>query len=321
MEENIQEFMHNIVKQAYHLEVTDIHFQPNKKSIDILYRQKLSLIFQKKIEWEYYEKILRYIKFKTKLDISIRNKPQDGSYEEKFHDEIVYIRTSMIPLIDIESMVLRILPSNMYQEYEKLFFNINDFNKIRDICLNKRGLLIFTGPTGSGKTTAMYSILNKIAEHKKKIITIENPIEIMSSNFVQLQINEDLNITFSQGLKSALRHDPDIIMIGEIRDEETAKNVIRATLTGHTIITTMHTKNKRGVIERFLDFGFKKSEIESILECISSQRLIIDKEEKIKIYMDVATNEEIKKLFDFDFKEITIEEKIKKEINQKKDNR
>ena len=306
--------LNSMILEASKLQATDIHFHPVEDKVKVYYRIATDLIYQREIEGSIYNKMIRYIKFKTRLDISVTRMPQDGSfYLLNDNDEKIFIRVSTIPLLDNESLVIRILPDEQYNEFDEIALVEKDLVNMYESVKNKNGLFIFTGPTGSGKTTSMYSILTKLAKNdSKKILTLENPIEIINDNFVQMQINEEMNITYSIGLKAALRQDPDIIMIGEIRDEETARNVFRAALTGHTVISTMHTKNKYGVIERLLDFGFLISEIESVLIGVSNQRLIIDSHNMTKSFYDYSLGNDIPTLIKNKGDEFTIEEKIEK---------
>ncbi len=312
---NTSDIVEQMIIDANFLEVTDIHFLPNKKTVKIYYRIMSDLIYQKDVSMQEYEKILRYIKFKSRLDIAKTKDFQDGSFiinnKKKY-----FVRISTLPLLESESLVIRILNENINLKIEDMSYIKDDINNILNVINNQVGLFIFTGPTGSGKTTTMYSILNNIVNDKyKKVITIENPIEIINENFVQVQIDQNLNIDYSKALKSALRQDPDIIMIGEIRDEATARNVFRAALTGHTVISTMHTKNLYGIIQRFLDFGFLKSEIESVLIGVCNQRLIsVDNE--IKSIYNYAINEGLIKLLKEGKESESIETKIKKIKNK-----
>ena len=312
--------INNMILEAYEMNASDIHFHPIENHVKIYYRIATELKYQKEIKKENYIKILRYVKFKTRIDISKTRTPQDGSfYLVDNKKQKLFIRISTIPLLNDESLVIRILPEQQYNSFEEIALEPKDLEKMYDAILNQNGLFIFTGPTGSGKTTSMYSILNKlVVENSKKVLTLENPIEIINENLVQMQINEDMNITYSVGLKAALRQDPDIIMIGEIRDEETARNVFRAALTGHTVISTMHTKNKYGVIERLLDFGFLNTEIESVLIGVSNQRLVIDKYNNTKSFYDYCVGKELEKLIDEKGEKEDIEDKIKKMQKNKK---
>ncbi len=309
---NINKTIEQLIKEAKFLEVSDIHFSPLEDEVNIFYRQFNDLIFQKKITKQYYTKILRFIKFKSKMDISMNVLPQDGSFFIENNEEKIFIRVSTLPLVNNESLVIRILSTQEKKYFKDLALNPKDIIRIKNNIKNNNGLFIFTGPTGSGKTTIMYSILDEIVkETSKKIITIENPIEIINNNFVQVQINEERNMDYSIALKAVLRQDPDIIMIGEIRDEETARNVFRATLTGHTVISTMHTKNVYGVIERFLDFGFLLSEIKSVLIGLSNQRLLLE-EEKIKCVFEYVLNNQIEDLIKNKGNKYNFEKKINK---------
>lgn len=309
----ISEIVNALIIDAFKLTSSDIHFHPTEDGVKIYYRYNNMLNFQKKIDKDIYAKILRYIKFKTRLDISITRFPQDGSYNINYMDNKIFIRVSTIPLVDNESLVIRILPDNQYNNFDEIALNPKDLEQMYAVLRKQNGLFVFTGPTGSGKTTSMYSILNKLVEKdNKKVLTLENPIEIINDNFVQMQINEEIGITYSLGLKAALRQDPDIIMIGEIRDEQTARNVFRAALTGHTVISTMHTKNKYGVIERLIDFGFLKSEIQSVLIGVSNQRLIVDNYDNTKAVFDYALNKELNELVENNQETSSIDEKIEK---------
>lgn len=315
---NISQYVTELIFEAYQLDASDIHFQPFDENVKILFRIQTELKFQKKISESEYRKIVRYVKFKTRLDISNTTTPQDGAYSLITNDKKkLFIRISTMPAIRNESLVIRLLPDEQYDDFDKIALFPKDLEEIYQTLKTQNGLFIFTGPTGSGKTTSMYSILNKLSTHdNKKILTLENPVEIINHNLVQININEDLNITYTDGLKYALRQDPDIIMIGEIRDEDTARNVFRAALTGHTVISTMHTKNKYGVIERFLDFGFLKSEIESVLVGVTNQRLVIDKNNDTKSYYDYAVGKNLSQLIEKKEK-VDIYEQIEKLKKQK----
>lgn len=307
----ISKLVEDMISEANIIEASDIHFHPIETRVEIHYRIVDKLVYQKNIELKIYEKILRYIKFKSRLDISIAKKPQDGSFHIYKENKKLYIRISTIPLLNSESLVIRILQDQSVMKIKDLAYYPKDLIRMYEIIKENNGLFIFTGPTGSGKTTTMYSILdNLIGKTNKKVITLENPIEIINEKFIQVQINEEINLDYSVCLKSTLRHDPDVIMIGEIRDEETARNVFRAALTGHTVISTLHTKDVYGVIERFLDFGFLKSEIESVLIGISNQRLILDEAGNIKAFYNYVLKNNMKKLVNKELQNEGIEEKI-----------
>lgn len=290
----------DLILEAFQLQASDIHFLAVEDEVKIFFRIQTELSLQRCIDKELYIKILRYVKFKTRLDISNTTTPQDGAYSLVAHNgQKIFIRISTMPAIGLESLVIRLLPEDEHANFDAIALFPHDLEAMYQVLEQQNGLFIFTGPTGSGKSTTMYSILTKLAiDAKKKILTLENPVEMINRELVQININEDLGITYSAGLKFALRQDPDIIMIGEIRDEETARNVFRAALTGHTVISTMHTKDKYGVIERFLDFGFLKSEIESVLIGVSNQRLVVNANQETKSFFDYAINQDLNKLID-----------------------
>lgn len=286
-------FLNELIENGVNQKATDIHFKVENNFIAIYFRKQQQLVFVTKITNEKYHHIINYLKFKSNLDISIKSIPQDAAYEWKIGQKIINLRISFVPLLQNESLVIRIINQQLVVLAKEMFFNVDEYNKIFEIIRNQVGLLVFTGPTGCGKTTTMYKVLRDLVElEHKKVITIENPIEIQNKNFVQLQIDEKRNFDYSKALKSVLRQDPDIIMIGEIRDLQTAKVVMQASLTGHRIITTMHTKDKYGVYERFLDFGFKASEITSVLIGVCNQRLL-KKNGKQKVFIDSANQKEL----------------------------
>lgn len=294
---NIASTINELIKVATKAKVSDIHFKPDREKVGIYFRLNGTISFQKEMNHKDYQLLLRYIKYKSKLDLGLCQIPQDGAYTVADGEEEIFVRISTIPLIFSESLVIRILVDNSAVDLFSLALIPSDLQTIYEQIISTTGLFVFTGPTGSGKSTSMYALLEKaVVNGNKKIICIEDPVEVINDNFTQIQINDDAKLTYSRCLKACLRHDPDIIMIGEIRDEETAKQVFRASLTGHTVISTMHTKNKYGVIERFLDFDFKQSEISSILIGISSQRLVLDDDQQVKAYYDYVLSAGIEDL-------------------------
>lgn len=307
---NVAKYINKLIIDGAQGGVSDIHFKPDRERVEIYYRISGVISFQNELSHEDYRLILRYIKYQSKLDLGLCQVPQDGAYIIKNQEQEIFIRISTIPLIFSESLVIRVLVDKNAVDLFSIAYIPSDLEQIYQQIISSTGLFVFTGPTGSGKSTSMYALLEKAATSaNKKIICIEDPVEVINSNFTQIQINEAAKLTYGSCLKACLRHDPDIIMIGEIRDEETAKNVFRASLTGHTVISTMHTKNKYGVIERFLDFEFKQSEINSILIGISSQRLILDQDLKIKAYYDFVLSSGIEDLIN-NRELVTIQDKL-----------
>lgn len=294
---NVAKYINKLIVDGAQKGVSDIHFKPDRQKIEVYFRINGQISYYQDLNHSDYRQLLRYIKYKSKLDLGLCQVPQDGAYTVLANNEEIFVRISTIPLIFSESLVVRILVDKVSADLFEVAYTPSDLQRIYEQIVSSTGLFVFTGPTGSGKSTSMYALLEEAAtKASKKIICIEDPVEVINQNFIQIQINERGGLTYASALKACLRHDPDIIMIGEIRDEETAKSVFRASLTGHTVISTMHTKNKYGVIERFLDFDFKLSEITSVLIGISSQRLILDKNGKIKAYYDYVLSDEINDL-------------------------
>lgn len=296
---NVAKYVDDLILKGAKLGVSDIHFKPDRINVEVYYRIRGKIEYQTDIEHSDYRLILRYIKYKSKLDLGLCQVPQDGAFTTFNDEREIFVRISTIPLIFSESLVIRLLSDKTSEDLFSIACTPSDLQQIYNQIINYTGLFVFTGPTGSGKSTSMYALLEKaVCEGNKKVICIEDPVEVINTNFTQIQINESSGLTYSTSLKACLRHDPDIIMIGEVRDEETAKNVFRASLTGHTVISTMHTKNKYGVIERFLDFDFKQSEIDSILIGISNQRLVRTKDNQIKAFFDFVLQSEIEGLIE-----------------------
>lgn len=294
---NVATYINQLIIKGAQQGISDIHFKPDREQVEVYFRLNGQISYYQNLDHRDYRQLLRYIKYKSKLDLGLSQVPQDGSYTLEANGDEIFVRISTIPLIYSESLVIRILVQQVAAELFEVAYIPSDLQKIYEQIVSATGLFVFTGPTGSGKSTSMYALLEAAAkEANKKIICIEDPVEVINQNFIQIQINERGGLTYGSALKACLRHDPDIIMIGEIRDEETAKSVFRASLTGHTVISTMHTKNKYGVIERFLDFDFKLSEITSVLIGISTQRLILDQNGDIKAYYDYVLSDQINDL-------------------------
>lgn len=260
---------------------TDIHFEiNNNKELKISIRTIYGFrdLISKNIDY----KVLEYLKYTSNLNLIAESTPQSGSFMYHFNNEDYYLRCASIKSQFKEVCVLRIL--------NKLYINDDIFSDINDeieILLNKDyGLIIFSGPTGSGKTTSMYSLMQKYQE--KKIYSIEDPIEIHFDNIVQIEINRDRNFDYKEAITQVLRHDPDLICIGEIRDENAASMAIRASFTGHLVLCTIHAASTNLTIKRLLDLGVSESEIEDNVIMILNQRLII-KDNKRESYYETLT--------------------------------
>jgi competence protein ComGA len=249
--------------------------KPQGRKTSVLFRMDHYLYDQQEVPLEIYERMLSHLKFQASMDIGETRKPQNGSLRIHIDSKPINLRLSTLPTQNNESLVIRILPNDINHPLKYLSLFPNSTRKLVSLMKHSHGLIIFTGPTGSGKTTTLYSLIEESKNVlQRNIITLEDPVERQSKHVLQVQVNEKAGITYASGLKAILRHDPDIILVGEIRDEETAKIAIRAALTGHLVLSTLHTRHAKGAVYRLLEFGITQQELEQTLIAISAQRLV-----------------------------------------------
>ena len=216
----------------------------------------------------------------SELDIAERRVPQDGRFRVRYKGRLIDFRVSIMPTVHGENAVLRVLDKeSMSEKFTKLTLDVvgfadDDLKRFRRYIREPYGMVLVTGPTGSGKTTTLYAALNEIKSDEDKIITIEDPVEYQIRGITQIPVNEKKGLTFARGLRSILRHDPDKILVGEIRDQETAQIAINSALTGHLVFTTVHANNVVDVLGRFLNMGVEAYNFVSALNCILAQRLV-----------------------------------------------
>jgi type IV pilus assembly protein PilB len=262
---------------------SDIHIETRDDSVAIKFRIDGVLTqAMPPIAREHHSTIISRIKVMSELDISERRVPQDGRFRVKYGqpERPIDFRVSIMPSIHGEDAVLRVLDKeSMSEKFHKLVLDVvgfdeQDLRKFRRYISEPYGMVLVTGPTGSGKTTTLYAAVNEIKTDEDKIITIEDPVEYQIRGITQIPVNEKKGLTFARGLRSILRHDPDKIMIGEIRDTETAQIAIQSALTGHLVFTTVHANNVVDVIGRFLNMGVEPYNFVSALNCILAQRLV-----------------------------------------------
>jgi type IV pilus assembly protein PilB len=260
---------------------SDIHIETRDDCVVIKYR--IDGVLQeamKPIGKEHHSTIISRIKVMSELDIAERRVPQDGRFRVRYRGRFIDFRVSIMPSIHGEDAVLRVLDKeSMSEQFHKLTLDVvgfsdYDLKKFRQYIAEPYGMVLVTGPTGSGKTTTLYAALNEIKSDEDKIITIEDPVEYQLRGITQIPVNEKKGLTFARGLRSILRHDPDKIMVGEIRDQETAQIAINSALTGHLVFTTVHANNVVDVIGRFLNIGVEPYNFVSSLNCILAQRLV-----------------------------------------------
>lgn len=272
---SVEKTAEKILTYAVKFSASDVHIFPRKDDPMIQFRVENRLIPLEFLKISHLDKLISHFKFLASMDIGEKRRPQTGSFTHYYNGQAIGLRLSTLPALNSESLVIRLIPQQNILPLTQLSLFPRTAKKLMALMQHSHGLIIFTGPTGSGKTTTLYSLLHYAKEHiQRNIITLEDPIENQTEDAVQVQINEKAGITYSVGLKAALRHDPDIIMIGEIRDAETAKIAVRAALTGHLILTTMHTRDAEGAIYRLLEFGVSKLEIEQTLIAVTAQRLV-----------------------------------------------
>jgi|SRR5690625_164143 len=268
-------FLQRLLQVALQKEATDIHFYPSPTKVQLFFRISGKRVFHQELSFERYSSIINYLKFTAGMDIGEVRKPQDGAISVYVQSNKLNLRLSTLPSKQLESLAIRILPKGKSLQLNDLLLFQDQVKELKE-CLTKRtGVILLTGPTGSGKTTLLYALVEELlANHSYQVITLEDPIEKELLNVHQVQVNERSGITYQAGLKSALRHDPDVLMVGEIRDRETAKFVFHAAYTGHLVLTTLHAKNALGTIHRLIEMGIKPVDIEQNLLTIASLELI-----------------------------------------------
>ncbi len=255
--------------------VSDVHIEPEKESVKVRYRLDGILQDVVIIAPENYKKVLSRIKLLAGVKLNLVHQAQDGRFTIKINDVDVEVRTSILPAAYAESVVMRILnPKSISVPLEELGMDEYFYQIMVDQINKPNGLILTTGPTGSGKTTTLYACLKKLRSPQVKIITIEDPIEYHLDGISQTQIDHEKGYDFSHGLRAAVRQDPDVIMVGEIRDEETASVAIDSALTGHLVFSTLHTNNAAGAIPRLVDIGINPKIISSALNIAIGQRLV-----------------------------------------------
>ena len=259
---------------------SDIHIETESDSVVIKYRIDGVLQQALNLAKEHHSTIITRVKVMSELDIAERRVPQDGRFRVKYNTRLIDFRVSIMPTIHGENAVLRVLDKeSMSEKFKNLVLDVvgfdeDDLRKFRRYIAEPYGMVLVTGPTGSGKTTTLYAALNEIKTDEDKIITIEDPVEYQIHGITQIPANEKKGLTFARGLRSILRHDPDKIMVGEIRDQETAQIAINSALTGHLVFTTVHANNVVDVLGRFLNMGVEPYNFVSALNCVLAQRLV-----------------------------------------------
>ena len=274
---SIIRFVNQVLKDAIELRASDIHLEPFEDELRIRYRidgvlQEVPVPTQVK---RFQPAIVARVKILSHLNIAEKRLPQDGRIKVRIEDAEVDIRVSIIPMLHGEAVVMRLLRQNSaLRGARDLGMNERELSCLERVLQLPHGIVLVTGPTGSGKTSTLYTALNEINDSDRKIITIEDPVEYQLKGVNQIQVNEKTGLTFARGLRSILRHDPDVILIGEIRDQETAQIAVQASLTGHLVFSTLHTNDAAGAVTRLVDMGVEPYLVASSLEAVLAQRLV-----------------------------------------------
>jgi len=264
-----------MVMLAVHERASDIHIEPEEDRLSIRFRIDGMLYDQNSPPKHFQSAIISRIKVLSNLDISERRRPQDGRFQMRMENRQIDIRVSCVPTVYGENVVMRLLDtSNVILGLEKIGIPSKMLDAYKEMIHKPYGMILISGPTGSGKTTTLYSFLNTLNTSDKNIITIEDPVEYHLPGVRQMQVNPEVDLTFANGLRSILRQDPDIIMVGEIRDRDTAEIAIQAALTGHLVFSTLHTNDAPSAIARLIDMGIEPFLISSSLIGIVAQRLV-----------------------------------------------
>lgn len=301
----VVKMIEQLFRNSIEMRASDIHIEPYEKEVRIRYRIDGKLTTVNTLAVESLGPLITRIKILANLNIAERRIPQDGRIITKIGQDEVDLRVSILPVVNGEKVVIRILTRDSYKVgKEELGINKENLKKLNNIISNPNGIVLVTGPTGSGKSTTLYSILSELNKSDINIVTIEDPVEYTLNGINQVNVNSKTGLTFASGLRSILRQDPDVVMIGEIRDEETAQIAIKAAITGHLVLSTLHTNDAPSTITRLLDMGIEPYLVATSISGIIAQRLVRKicnycKEEYIasdyeKSIFNIDTNTELK---------------------------
>jgi len=275
-DESVTKLVNQIILEAYQRRATDIHIEPYRGKVRLRYRID-GILHDAPVPpaiTHFYSSILSRMKIMSNLNIIERRIPQDGRATVKIQGQMLDLRISSVPTPYAESLVIRLLPTTMLFDLKKLGFSARDLKTFEDLIKKPHGIIFVTGPTGSGKSTTLYTCLSQLNTDKTKIVTIEDPIEYELEGATQMQVLPEIGLDFAMGLRSMLRHDPDVMMIGEVRDRETAEIAIRVALTGHLVFSTLHTNDAASGVVRLVDIGVEPYLVATSVEAFIAQRLV-----------------------------------------------
>ena len=284
----------NLITDAIEINASDIHFTlEDTGGVLVGYRAGNLMMPRRCLERNQYEQLLSYIRFHASLDLAHPMQPQSGSLVIEEEQEVLSCRVSILPTTQFHSLVLRVINIKMGKELEEIPFFLSNVALMKEMMQKEAGLILIGGPTSSGKTTTAYGFIDYLkSKLSKSVITIEDPVEYQQPDIVQMQVNENAGMNYDVGIKEILRHDPDVIVIGEIRDGGTAKQAVRAALTGHLVISTIHSKDNLGTIHRLLDLGISVHEIDQSVVALINQRLVEAGDSK-KALMEICKDSDL----------------------------
>ncbi|KGR81584.1 competence type IV pilus ATPase ComGA [Lysinibacillus odysseyi] len=283
-----------LLLKACHFGASDLHLIPKKGHYSILLRKFGRLVETGTLPDEMAVRIISYLKYLSSLDISEKRKPQSGAFQKEIEEHLYAFRISTLPSVFAkESMVVRVLRQHYAYPIASLCYDPQHAESLSQLVHQRQGLLLLSGATGSGKTTTLYSLIQYCRTAlSRHVISLEDPVESSQEDLLQIQVNERAGVTYAAGLKAILRHSPDVIMIGEIRDRETAKIALEASLTGHLVLTTIHAKDTVNCLYRLLDLGISFDEMRQALVGIAAQTLIeLEEQEERKAIFEILSDE------------------------------
>lgn len=313
-EASVRELINQMITDAWSKRATDIHLELFPGELVVRYRID-GVLCNAKVSSDtrrFYRSMISRIKVMANLDISEQRRPQDGRLKIRMQNQEIDMRVSILPTSFGEAVVIRILSSAQLLSMDSVGLNPAHLATMRQVIAKPHGMILMTGPTGSGKTTTLYSCLHELNQEERKIITVEDPVEYVLRGVVQMQINPKTGLSFATGLKHILRHDPDVIMVGEIRDPETAEIAVRSALTGHLVFSTLHTNDAPSAVARLLDLGVPPYLVSSSLMAVVAQRLVrvICEHCKVKTTLEKALEKGEEKLIDQQFFDKTFYEGV-----------
>jgi len=273
-EQPVVRLVHDLMETAARKRASDIHVRPGDEQVEVLYRVDGLLHVVRRMDRALLSAVVSRIKVLGGMNIAERRLPQDGRASLAFTDRLIDLRISVLPTVDGESVVIRLLDTaQSLRDLDSLGLSPDDTVRLQDVLARSHGMVLVTGPTGSGKSTTLYAAINHVRRESINIVTVENPVEYHIAGIMQIQVNQNIGFTFARCLRNILRHDPDVVMVGEIRDAETATIATEAALTGHLLLSTLHTNSAATAVTRLLDLGVEAFLLKSTLLCVLAQRL------------------------------------------------